>query len=124
MDPRCCIELLGELRVQQGEQRTITRFRTRQTGALLAYLAYHLGRHLPREVLIEAIWPDVEARTGRRPSAGFHPCRHASQKMPLCHPITQFFRREDVFSLSVEGDWHVHSTFSFVSIGYNRIKER
>jgi predicted ATPase len=64
MDPRCRIELLGELRVQQGE-RTITRFRTRQTGALLAYLAYHLGRHLPREVLIEAIWPDAEARTGR-----------------------------------------------------------
>jgi predicted ATPase/Tfp pilus assembly protein PilF len=65
MDARCRIELLGGLRVQQGEQRTITRFRTRQTGALLAYLAYHLGRHLPREVLIEAIWPDAEARTGR-----------------------------------------------------------
>lgn len=64
MDARCRIELLGGLRIQQGD-RVITRFRTRQTGALLAYLAYHLGRSLPREVVIEAIWSDVEARTGR-----------------------------------------------------------
>lgn len=64
MDARCRIELLGGLKVILGE-RTITRFRTRQTGALLAYLAYHLGPPLAREVVIEALWPEIEPRTGR-----------------------------------------------------------
>jgi DNA-binding SARP family transcriptional activator len=64
MDARCRIELLGGLRVIRGE-RVITRFRTRQTGALLAYLAFHLGRHLSREVVIEAVWPEAAEKTGR-----------------------------------------------------------
>jgi hypothetical protein len=36
-----------------GEERVITRFRTHQTGALLASLAYHSHRSHPREELIE-----------------------------------------------------------------------
>ena len=36
MDVRCRIELLGRLRVEQGD-REITRFSTQKTGALLAY---------------------------------------------------------------------------------------
>src|SRR5262249_26961590 len=58
------IELLGRLRATQGD-RVITRFRARRTGALLAYLAYHLERPHPREVLIELFWPEVEPSPGR-----------------------------------------------------------
>ena len=56
MDARCRIELLGRLRVTQGE-REITRLRTQKTGALLGYIAYHLERTHPREVLMELPWP-------------------------------------------------------------------
>src|SRR5437588_8132606 len=59
------IELLGSLRaVQSG--RTITRFPTRQTGLLLAYLACHRRRSLPREELIELLWPESELDRGRQ----------------------------------------------------------
>jgi predicted ATPase/DNA-binding SARP family transcriptional activator len=56
------IELFGSLRVGRGAG-VITRFRTRKTGALLAYLAYHASRLHTREELIERFWPgyDVDA---------------------------------------------------------------
>jgi len=60
------LQLFGGLRARQGE-RTLTRFRTQKTGALLAYLAYHLGRSHPREVLIEMLWPDATT-----PESGRH----------------------------------------------------
>ena len=56
--------MLGGLRVTQGD-RTITRFRTQKTAALLAYLAYHLGRAHPREVLSELLWPWAKPSAGR-----------------------------------------------------------
>src|SRR5689334_13151428 len=58
------IELLGDLRVVQGE-RVVTRFNTQKTAALLAYLAYHTGRMHPREMLAEMLWPDGMPRAGR-----------------------------------------------------------
>lgn len=58
------IQLLGGLRASQ-QERTIARFRTQKTGALLAYLAYHLGHSHPREVLIEMLWPDAPPESGR-----------------------------------------------------------
>ena len=64
MDARCDIQLLGGLRVQQGE-RIITRFRTQKTAALLAYLAYHLDDGHPREVLAELLWPWSAPEAGR-----------------------------------------------------------
>jgi predicted ATPase/DNA-binding SARP family transcriptional activator len=76
MDARCRIELLGGVRVLQGE-RVITRFRTQKAGTLLAYLAYHLPRAHPREVLIELLWPDVEPTAGRhRLSMALSSLRH------------------------------------------------
>jgi DNA-binding SARP family transcriptional activator/TolB-like protein len=56
IDERWHIELLGELRAHQGD-RDVTRFETRKTGALLACLALHRGRAVPREVLAEQLWP-------------------------------------------------------------------
>ncbi len=50
------IRFFGGL-VLQGPDRTITRFRTQKTAALLAYLAYHLGRTFPRETLVDMLWP-------------------------------------------------------------------
>ena len=58
------IELLGGLRAEM-DGRVITRFQTRQAGALLAYLAFHLDRSHPREQLIELLWPGCEPTVGR-----------------------------------------------------------
>ncbi len=58
------IDMLGGMRVRQGE-RTITRFRTHKTGALLAYLAYHRNRSAARDTLIEILWPDTDSGAAR-----------------------------------------------------------
>src|SRR5438552_1993115 len=58
------IEMLGWLRAAQRE-RVVSRFRTQKTGALLAYLAYHLDRSHPRETLIELLWPEMAPPAGR-----------------------------------------------------------
>jgi DNA-binding SARP family transcriptional activator len=64
MDVRCRIELLGELRVLQGE-RTHTRFRTHKAASLLAYLALFLRQTHPREQLLEVFWPEMDSEAGR-----------------------------------------------------------
>lgn len=48
--------MLGGLRVVQAD-RTITRFQTQKTGALLAYLALNLESPHARESLAELLWP-------------------------------------------------------------------
>src|SRR5438094_807818 len=63
-ETRCRIELLGDLRVRRGD-RVITHFETRKTAALLAYLAYHLHRSHPREVLAEILWPEEDPEATR-----------------------------------------------------------
>lgn len=60
----CKIQLLGGLRVQIGE-REVTRFSTQKTASLLAYLAYHRHQQHPREVLMEALWPECDPKVGR-----------------------------------------------------------
>ena len=57
------IELLGGLRLRRAEN-VIVRFRTRQTAALLAYLAYFPQPH-SREELIERFWPNTTIEKGR-----------------------------------------------------------
>src|SRR5213592_4133891 len=64
MDTLWLIEMLGWLRAVQGD-RVVSRFRTQKTGALLAYLAYHLHRSHPREALIELFWPEMALAAGR-----------------------------------------------------------
>jgi predicted ATPase/DNA-binding SARP family transcriptional activator len=61
---RCTIQLLGALCIRQ-QERQISRFNTHKTGALLAYLAYHIRHAHPREVLIELLWPDRVPQAGR-----------------------------------------------------------
>jgi predicted ATPase/DNA-binding SARP family transcriptional activator len=76
MDIRCRISLFGGLAVEQAG-RVITRFRSHQTGALLAYLAYHNQRSHPRELLIELLWPECDPPTGRsRLSVALSSLRH------------------------------------------------
>jgi DNA-binding SARP family transcriptional activator len=58
------IQLLGELRAAQAEH-VVTRFRTRKTGELLAYLSYYRRRTHPRELLIDLLWPECDLETGR-----------------------------------------------------------
>lgn len=64
MSNRLQIYLLGGLRVEHAG-RILTRFRTRKTGSVLAYLAYHAPREVSREVLIEQFWPDDPPEKGR-----------------------------------------------------------
>jgi predicted ATPase/DNA-binding SARP family transcriptional activator/uncharacterized protein HemY len=63
-EPLWQIHLLGELRAVHDEQ-VITRFRRHTAGVLLAYLAYHRQRSLPREELIELLWPECDPAAGR-----------------------------------------------------------
>jgi DNA-binding SARP family transcriptional activator len=58
------IEMLGGLRAVHAE-RVVSRFRSRQTGALLAYLTFYLHRAHPRELLMEIIWPGEELDSAR-----------------------------------------------------------
>ena len=66
---RYYFELLGgltlHLRDATEEERILTRFRTRATGALLAYLVSHRGTAHGREKLIEMFWPDETRSIGR-----------------------------------------------------------
>src|SRR5579859_275303 len=58
------VELFGGLRLCNSD-RTITRFQTQKTGALMAYLSAHSDRPTPRELLIEMLWPDAETEAAR-----------------------------------------------------------
>lgn len=60
----CRIEMLGGLKVHVAG-RTIDRFQTRKTGALLAYLALYSNRTHSREVLAEILWPDGDPTAAR-----------------------------------------------------------
>jgi len=56
--------VLGAVRIER-DGRLETRFRTQKTAALLAFLALHTGRPVPREDLIGLLWPDAEFAQGR-----------------------------------------------------------
>ena len=64
MDLPVRVELFGGLRLRCGE-REVTRFRTRKSAALLAYLAFHRGRRHPREALLEVLWPEADFESAR-----------------------------------------------------------
>jgi DNA-binding SARP family transcriptional activator len=59
------IELFGGLRATY-RHTIITRFRTQKTALLLSYLAYHREQSHPREALIDLLWPEATAATGRQ----------------------------------------------------------
>lgn len=59
------VQLFGSLRIQRGEE-VVTRFRTRATESVFAYLALHLGKEVPRSQLIAIAWPDADEESGRR----------------------------------------------------------
>ncbi len=44
------------------EGREVRRFRSRNVGVLLAYLALHLGHPCPRETLCLALWPEDDTK--------------------------------------------------------------
>ena len=64
VDARCRIEMLGGLRVRQGE-REITRFRAQKYGALLARPAYCLLASPPRPPAFPSGWPGRRLRVGQ-----------------------------------------------------------
>jgi len=58
------IDLFGGLRLLRGGT-VITRFRTRQTGLLLAYLALYPDQDHPRDALAELLWPENDLETAK-----------------------------------------------------------
>ena len=64
MTAKLKVEMFGWLRAITGEA-VITRFRTRKTGVLFGYLAYHSERNHPRELLADLLWPEAQGATGR-----------------------------------------------------------
>src|SRR5262245_32928970 len=58
------IKLFGGLVAQRGQEAPV-RFETRQTAALLAYLAFHPNRTHSREILAEQLWPEEDAEATR-----------------------------------------------------------
>lgn len=63
--PLVRVELFGGLRLHAGGT-VVTRFSTRKTAALLAYLAYYRDRDHPRETLVDLLWPESGLKSGRR----------------------------------------------------------
>ena len=58
------ITLLGKLEAE-GNGTRLTRFRTRKTALLLAYLAYHQTGPISRDMLIEVLWPELDCDAAR-----------------------------------------------------------
>lgn len=58
------IQLLGGLTFRQGAY-SVSRFQTRHTASLLAFLAYYPARRHMREALVDLLWPGVEPQAGR-----------------------------------------------------------
>lgn len=58
------IDMFGGLRARRGS-KTLDRFQTQKTGALLAYLAFYPHRRHLREEMIDLLWPDANAEAGR-----------------------------------------------------------
>ncbi|MDX2161382.1 MAG: BTAD domain-containing putative transcriptional regulator [bacterium] len=58
------VRLFGGLHLTHAAHHLV-RFRTRKTGALLAYLAFHRGQPHPRERLVDLFWPDADGAAGR-----------------------------------------------------------
>ncbi len=52
------VRLLGGLEIQCGG-KVITRFRSRQTAGLFAFLSFHRNKRHLRETLVEQFWPDT-----------------------------------------------------------------
>ncbi len=71
MDAPCRIEMLGGLQLAYAahageEPRVVSRFATRKTASLLAYLACHLKQPAhPRELLADMLWPEARTEAGR-----------------------------------------------------------
>lgn len=82
MDPLWRVELLPGIRARCGD-RVLTHFPTRKTAALLAYLAYHLHREHPREILIDLLWPECDLDAGRnRLNVAVSTLRHLLESSP------------------------------------------
>ncbi len=60
------IELFGSLRLIAGDDAAaVERFQTRKTASLLAYLAFHRGRIITRDLLADQFWPDADPSDAR-----------------------------------------------------------
>src|SRR5258708_6117500 len=77
------IEMLGGLRLRQGS-RTITRFQTEKTGALLAWLALSPHHPLARLEINEMLWPDAPFDDpGKNLRVALSSLRHQLEPLPV-----------------------------------------
>lgn len=66
MSVRYTVELFGGFAVRSADGAVLTRFRSRQTTSLLAYLAYHPIKPYSREVLADMFWPTASTSENAR----------------------------------------------------------
>jgi len=59
------VRLFGHLEIQREQEQPIRKFRSRSAASVLAYIALHIDRAVPREELCEAIWPDYDPELAR-----------------------------------------------------------
>jgi predicted ATPase/DNA-binding SARP family transcriptional activator/uncharacterized protein HemY len=64
MSERWRITLFGGLLAQR-DDLIVSRFKTQKVASLFAYLAHHMGRSHPREMLVELLWPESDVPTLR-----------------------------------------------------------
>jgi DNA-binding SARP family transcriptional activator len=63
--PRVSVRMLGGFEVSV-EGCPVLEWRGRRGQAILQYLLMHRDRPVPRDVLVDAVWPDVDGHSGRR----------------------------------------------------------
>lgn len=63
-DDRWNVRFFGAFRAER--KGTVVSFRTRKTAGLLAYLAFHTGKPIAKDLLVETFWPESNATQGRQ----------------------------------------------------------
>ena len=81
------IHCFGEFQVYRGPQRLALQ-PTGKESTICKYLAANLGRLVQRDVLLTALWPDIDPETANnRLKVAIHHLRHSLSERPGDHPL-------------------------------------
>src|SRR5579871_4253111 len=89
------IRLFDGLHLEDAAGNRVYRFRSQRVGALLAYLALHLGRPCPREELYEALWPEARVTSAEAVKGAVSNCPTRTNQSSIggCCPVAISRRR-------------------------------
>ncbi|MEQ1935386.1 MAG: BTAD domain-containing putative transcriptional regulator, partial [Fimbriimonadaceae bacterium] len=100
-DDRWCVRLFGAFRAERGE--VSASFRTRKTAGLLAYLAFHAGKPISKDLLVETFWPENNATQGRQSLRMALSSLRSSLALPGWDPDRYLLSDREVVELSEDG---------------------